>query len=245
MGSLSRIVNELENSPNGKRASTDKGSLHTYLENFYEPLIGVLSEPNLIVEIGILHGASLAMWKNAFPRARVVGIDIALNENLHPEFARLLAEGKIEVLIEDAYSEKTFNCLPSNIDLLIDDGSHELVDQILVLNYRTKLSEKGVLVVEDVALGKKNFRKLEASLPNDSRNSILKLPLFMKSGRYDDYIFVWTRNELVLDFFSGRLSKIEKLWSTHVFIATLLSPIGYFNRLRRKFNRVRDFRSIY
>ncbi len=56
----------------------DRMVLHQYAEPYAKilPQFESLS-PLVVVEIGILRGAGLAMWCDLFPRARVIGLDIA------------------------------------------------------------------------------------------------------------------------------------------------------------------------
>lgn len=53
---------------------TDKGSLkHNYMP-FYEKHLP--KNPKKILEIGVLKGASLAMWSEYFPEAIIHGLDL-------------------------------------------------------------------------------------------------------------------------------------------------------------------------
>jgi hypothetical protein len=56
--------------------ATDKHYVHNYLP-IYDALFGELRGKKIkILEIGLLEGASLALWHEAFPKAMIFGLDI-------------------------------------------------------------------------------------------------------------------------------------------------------------------------
>ena len=80
-----------------------------------------------VVEFGVAQGGSLQMWKQYFgPRARIYGIDI----NPH---CKQLEEEQVEIFIGDqedrAFLRSLMEKVP-RIDILIDDGGHEMQQQI-------------------------------------------------------------------------------------------------------------------
>lgn len=237
---LSEILDELEKNEIGKKFSTDKASLHSYIQKVYEPLVGAFQDPRLIVEIGVLHGASLAMWKTVFPSARVIGVDLALNENLHPEFFRMLLKGEIELVIGDAYSQEVLDSLPNDIDLFIDDGSHNLSDQVKILKQRSKLSTHGVLIIEDISCGWVSVKKLIANLNGERTKNVVVLPLHLRSGRYDDCILIWTQDSTVIDLFRNQIGFLGRLWLLSPFFAIIVSPVGQFWRLQKKLKKLKS-----
>jgi hypothetical protein len=102
----------------------------------------------LIFEIGVAKGGSLEMWKYYFgENAIIVGIDINPECKLHES---------TNVFVELGY-QSDVNFLHNLIlkygkpDIVIDDGSHSMVDLINTFNflyYKTK--ENGVYLVEDL-----------------------------------------------------------------------------------------------
>ena len=61
----------------GLKHGTDKASPHHNYLNFYETFMAPLREqPVCLLEIGVYKGASLATWREYFPYARIVGVDI-------------------------------------------------------------------------------------------------------------------------------------------------------------------------
>jgi hypothetical protein len=100
-----------------------------------------------MVEIGVLDGGSLQMWKNFFgEKARVIGID------KNPEALKFEKLG-FEIFIADQESEehleKVFNEI-GPIDVLIDDGSHTSRGQIIIsISCIKYINDGGLVIVED------------------------------------------------------------------------------------------------
>lgn len=118
---------------------SDKTSVHNYAA-FYDQLWSDL-RPLKIVEIGVLKGASLRAWKYATPQAVVIGADRnpvpgldvvrIVTPDYGPLVERLRAVGPV--------------------DLIIDDGSHKLADQLAGAEALWDcLRVGGAYVVEDV-----------------------------------------------------------------------------------------------
>lgn len=118
---------------------SDKTSVHNYAA-FYDQLWHDL-RPLKIVEIGVLKGASLRAWKYATPAAVVIGADqnpvpgLDVVQIVTPDYGplveRLRAVGPV--------------------DLIIDDGSHKLADQLAGAEALWDcLRVGGAYVVEDV-----------------------------------------------------------------------------------------------
>jgi hypothetical protein len=118
---------------------SDKTSVHNYAA-FYDQLWTDL-KPLKIVEIGVLKGASLRAWKYATPSATVIGADrnpvpgLDVVQIVTPDYGPL-----VERLRE-----------VGPVDLIIDDGSHKLSDQMAGAEALWDcLRAGGAYVVEDV-----------------------------------------------------------------------------------------------
>ena len=101
-----------------------------------------------IVEIGILNGGSLFMWKDYFrKRARIIGID------LNPKAKKWKKYG-FEIFIGDQSNVlfwKKFFKQVGKVDIIIDDGGHTNKQQIIALNETIPfIKHNGMLVIEDV-----------------------------------------------------------------------------------------------
>ena len=117
----------------GVHYKTDKSSIcHNYLD-FYEEIFreeGITSDrPVSLLEIGVLGGASLRMWKDFFPKTSlIVGMDIVPSK----------VDG-VPVVCCNAYKEGLQIVNMIQWDIVIDDGSHlskDLIDLFLGMDIK-------------------------------------------------------------------------------------------------------------
>ena len=133
---------------------TDKSSkCHNYTA-VYENMFGAIrneprDKPLKILEIGVATGASLRMWEEYFSDsyADVWGIDI------NPECAAVDEGNTTSVWIGDAtdrdFLDKVIMRAGGDFDIVIDDGSHRVEDQIFTFKHLWP-NTKMVYVIEDV-----------------------------------------------------------------------------------------------
>jgi SAM-dependent methyltransferase len=130
-----------------------QGHKWTHYFEIYEAVFGARrNTPMRILEIGVLEGASLRLWKSYFHHAEtsVVGIDI------EPGCARFDAPSdRIHVRIGSQADDKFLASVVAEFgpfDLIIDDGSHHSAHIIQSFNslYATGLKEDGIYFVEDL-----------------------------------------------------------------------------------------------
>jgi 23S rRNA U2552 (ribose-2'-O)-methylase RlmE/FtsJ len=101
-----------------------------------------------ILEVGVLHGGSLQMWKDYFgPEARIYGIDI------NPE-CKKFEEENIKIFI-GSQSDKEFlasvRAQIPQVDILIDDGGHTMEQQIVTFEELfSHIQPNGVYLCEDI-----------------------------------------------------------------------------------------------
>lgn len=122
-------------------------------------------------------GASLRMWRDYFPRAKIWGADI------RPE--TMFSDDRIETILCDQSNKKSLIKMIKKVgkqDVIIDDGSHRTEHQILsaqVLLPYTKL-----YIIEDV----KEPDKIKAEFPE----CIVKS--FLKTNDFDDrLVIIWSQ----------------------------------------------------
>jgi SAM-dependent methyltransferase len=101
-----------------------------------------------ILELGVNKGNSLKMWHEYFPNAIIYGIDI-------DKKCKKLENDRTKIAIGDCndsdFINAFFNNNGNNFDLIIDDGSHNVKDQISFFNKAFwHLKSKGIFVIEDV-----------------------------------------------------------------------------------------------
>ena len=99
------------------------------------------------VEIGILNGGSLFVWKKYFGKnAKIIGID--LNPN-----AKKFEKYGFKIFIGDQADPKfwkKFFKKENNIDIILDDGGHTNKQQIITTNSCIpNINDGGMLVIED------------------------------------------------------------------------------------------------
>ena len=116
---------------------TDKCSQHHNYTALYENVFGSVREEKLkILEIGIAEGASLRMWMDYFPNAEIHGIDTTLEAYekamvRNPDINPPLDSSRVHFHIGDQGDRKFMTSLGVDFDIVIDDGSHRMADQIL------------------------------------------------------------------------------------------------------------------
>jgi hypothetical protein len=126
----------------GFMCGTDKATAHNYL-NFYQQILEGFN-PVDILEIGVLNGASLRMWKLFYPDARVCGIDT--NDPIKVEGCEVIQADATDVFyLETLFAGRMFS-------LIIDDGSHFTKDQQIAFHFlfNNKLSSDGFYIMEDI-----------------------------------------------------------------------------------------------
>ena len=126
----------------GKKITKWKHYFPIY-EKHFEP---IRNKPIKILEIGILNGGSLEMWRYYFPEATIVGIDI------NPLCKEHEQEG-INIRIGDQTDEKFLQSLIDEFgtfDLIIDDGSHHVAHVNKTFQFLfPKLADEGIYFIED------------------------------------------------------------------------------------------------
>ena len=118
-----------------------------YFEIYDALLTRYQNERITFVEIGVLNGGSLFMWRNFFgPEARVIGIDN------NPEALKFRDLG-FDIYIGDQSSNQfwaNFYSEIGNIDVLLDDGGHTNIQQITtVMESLPFINDGGLIVIED------------------------------------------------------------------------------------------------
>lgn len=131
------VLNEI-----GLKYDTDKSSrAHGYLD-FYEANLPNRDFDGRLLEIGIMDGNSLRMWKEYYPKAEIVGIDI------------LVRPKEIEgvYLFEMNSSDITSLLTLGYFDIICDDGSHMTLDQQISFYwlFSHQLNEGGIYILEDL-----------------------------------------------------------------------------------------------
>ena len=120
----------------------------TYFQAYEEILNNYIEKKITFVEVGVLHGGSLFMWREYFGKdARIIGID------LHSG-AKELEKYGFEIFIgsqSDKDFWKKFYSEVGKIDILLDDGGHENLQQTVTLSESIdNINENGTIILEDL-----------------------------------------------------------------------------------------------
>lgn len=97
-------------------------------------------------------GGSLRAWRDYFPSAEIIGIDI------DPDV--MFTEERINTYVCDQTQAKSIasfvtqaNLQPNSVDIIIDDGLHEFDANVCLFeNTKHLLKDNGIYVIEDVAI---------------------------------------------------------------------------------------------
>lgn len=119
----------------------------TYFDTYDELFAKYRNTEMTFVEIGILGGGSLFMWRDFFgDKARIIGID--LNPN-----AKKWEDHGFEIYIGSQSSKefwRTFLESVPKIDVVLDDGGHHFDQQIITCEMLlNSINDGGMIVVED------------------------------------------------------------------------------------------------
>ena len=119
----------------------------TYFQVYEEIFNRYIGKKITFVEIGVMHGGSLFMWREYFGKnARIIGIDLNTK-------AKELEKHGFEIYIgsqSDKNFWKSFFDQVGKIDILLDDGGHGNAQQIITLSEVIQhTNDDGLIVIED------------------------------------------------------------------------------------------------
>jgi hypothetical protein len=170
---------------------------HTNYFDVYDKLLKkFIGKKIVFVEIGILDGGSLFMWRDFFGKsARIIGVD------LNPEAIKWREHG-FEIFIGDQSKSKfwiDFYGEVGDIDVILDDGGHRNDQQIITTMAALQhVRDGGLIIIEDTQT---SFMKFE-SFRKYSFVSFLKSKIKSLFARSDEL-------RLKKDMFSDSVHSIE------------------------------------
>lgn len=132
----------------GLKYGTDKIGKHNYLPIYYDLFKDRRNEVKKVLEIGVGEGKGLRMFRDFFPKAMIFGLEIDVD--------RLFQEDRIDVIYCNQSDKNDLlygiGCIGTDIDLVVDDGSHKPEDQVFTFNVIfPNLNEGAIYIIEDVA----------------------------------------------------------------------------------------------
>lgn len=166
------------------------GIKHSYVENAYGELFKKIRSTENVLEIGIWTGGSHLLWRDYFPQAKIVGIDIKPCEVLENQ-------DRIIQIIANAYTQTTVDLFQDKqFDLIIDDGPHTLNTMLFcVKNYLSKLSDNGIMCIEDI-VEYSWLRQLSDAVPSELQKCIKVFDLRQQDGKSDSILMIIDKGEL-------------------------------------------------
>lgn len=133
----------------GLKYDADKSSrFHNYLD-FYEQHLPDRSFTGRLLEIGVMDGLSMKMWREYYPNAEIVGIDIKPMDHMYNSDWQV--PESVKLITMDGTNSMQLKTL-GMFDIIIDDGSHFMShqQQSFDILYHRQLSKKGVYILEDL-----------------------------------------------------------------------------------------------
>jgi hypothetical protein len=124
----------------------DKGTSYTYID-IYSKILEPYRVNSNVLEIGVATGLSLKMWSEYFQNSKIYGVDVV------DWVDRGLDLSGIDIHFGDATKIETFDfCKDVKFDVIIDDGSHNLYDQIKTFSLlNDTVNRWGVYIIEDIS----------------------------------------------------------------------------------------------
>ena len=202
---------------------SDKGttadSKHAFTEIYDQFFRNIRQDAINILEVGVFNGASMRMYYDYFPNAKIIGADIIDK----PEYQN----DRISCVVFDQSNPNELMDFVDEseilFDIIIDDGSHHMEDQQITLYYLSKvLKSGGIYIVEDLhtSIGENGFPLYGKNLHimdghiNTTLNFLTKKPLNsiyltdeqnMELQDEFEEIFIFERdNELIPVAFGGK-----------------------------------------
>lgn len=134
---------------------TDKITHRYYLERcdpFFQTLV---DQPIKLLELGILNGGSLLLWRDYFPNGIIVGIDVKLPDNFNldeKEHIYIFEGNQTDTVF---LSEVANQIAPKGFDIIIDDASH--IGSLTKISFwhlfDNHLKPSGIYIIEDWGTG--------------------------------------------------------------------------------------------
>jgi len=188
MSKLDEFSNNLKNAlikySNIDDTYTDKAKYHAY-EYFYPNNLTYLlnkEEKDIhILEIGVAYGGSMNSWMDVLPNANYYGIDHNFN-NLSDYIKnkpnlQLYKCSQNDPIIKTIFPGVLF-------DLIIDDASHQINDQIASFNLlKNRLANNAKYIIEDIYP--------EHVYPEDFIRQFSIVDLTSIKNRSDDKLFIY------------------------------------------------------
>lgn len=135
----------------GLKYDADKSSrFHNYLD-FYQKQLPDRKFSGRLLEIGVMDGLSMKMWREYYPNAEIVGIDIKPDMASYMHNDDWQVPETVKLITADGTKKADMQPL-GMFDIIIDDGSHYWAEQqkSFELLYYSQLNKGGIYILEDL-----------------------------------------------------------------------------------------------
>lgn len=122
----------------------DKCTNHDYSEAYEGLFRGLRDEVKWVMEVGVADGSCLLAWREIFPNATVVGMDVHHSDKAHGERIEFhLGDQRLQHDCENAAGGRQF-------DLIVEDATHKLANTLLTFYWLWPFVRPGgMYVVEE------------------------------------------------------------------------------------------------
>ena len=173
---------------------------HNYEDFFHENLKNLKNNKINILEIGTAKGAGLASLYFYFPNSNLIGLD-------NNPFRNRYKSNRIRTIYANVSSKKILKNLTKYLnqkfDLIIEDSSHRLIDQILCFAENFKnLKKGGIYIVEDL-----NFPEIH-DMYNPTREKI-DLKTILKKITAGESIFTKFIDNDEIEYIKNNIKSIK------------------------------------
>ena len=159
-------------------AGSDRMTSHDYAAVFTEQVMRLTGRKSRIAEVGGLAGSGVRGFMKLLPEASVYAVGLRDDA---------VVAGS-ESIFGDGYAAGTWNGVPEDFDLIVDDGSHRIKDMLRGIQvFLAHLKAGGVLMFEDVS-SEEDVAELLRRLPGAVCHRTAKI-----SPHDDDRIVVYTK----------------------------------------------------
>jgi hypothetical protein len=150
-----KILHEL-----GLKYGTDKAHVHQFTHIYDNIFYNLKNEKLKFLEIGVWLGSSLKMWEQYFINSEIYGCDIMTEEERKNNQQTAengickdikFDEQRTKIFVTNQEQEEDLIKLPNNLDIIIDDGGHTMLQQQKTLKIMfKKLKSGGFYILEDL-----------------------------------------------------------------------------------------------
>ena len=122
---------------------SDKQSNHNYGDAYESLFNGMVDRAavKLVMEVGVADGSCLLAWRDIFPNATVVGMDIHHSDRAHGARVEFhLGDQRVREDCERAAAGRQF-------DLIVEDATHKIANTLLTLYWLWPFVRPGGLYV--------------------------------------------------------------------------------------------------